>query len=237
MKILALDSSTKHFSVAVSGDAKVLAVKNIFLKKVLSSSIIPGIDQTLQKAGLTLSDMDGFAVGLGPGSFTSLRVGLATIKGLAFATGKPVVGISSLDVLARQGRQSKKDIDRIWAIADAKRNLVYACGYVKDGDTIKSVTSYLLLSIEELLAQVKGEVLFIGDGVKLFRAVIEQEAKKRAAGYSPCFAPAKDCSPRAQSLIELARPKFIRREFADIHSLVPLYLYAEDCQVQSKKGG
>src|SRR3989304_5415259 len=100
MKILSIDTSTKTFSLAVSDGEEILRSRNIKITRVLSSSIIPSIHQILKKAGIALSQLDGFAVGLGPGSFTSLRVGLSTIKAFALATGKPVVGIPSLDVLA-----------------------------------------------------------------------------------------------------------------------------------------
>ena len=83
MLILSIDTSTKHFSLAVSENGTVLGSKSLKSKKVLSSTIIPAIEKVLKKAGVTLDKIDGFAVGLGPGSFTSLRVGVATVKGLA----------------------------------------------------------------------------------------------------------------------------------------------------------
>src|SRR3989338_9976041 len=106
MNILALDTSTKQFSLAVSVKGKIVAQRNIVLKKVLSSSIIPTIDQMLKRLKMTFKDIDGFVVALGPGSFTSLRVGLSTVKAFALATAKPVLGIPSLDALA-QGVQSQ----------------------------------------------------------------------------------------------------------------------------------
>ena len=112
MKLLAIETSTNRFSLAVSEGGEILKSRTLILDKVLSSSIIPSIEKILKESKINLKDIDAFVVGLGPGSFTSLRVGLATIKGLAFATGKPLVGVPSLDAIAlnifaciKKGRQ------------------------------------------------------------------------------------------------------------------------------------
>ena len=225
MNLLAIDTSTKHFSLAVAKDGKTLRHRGILLKQVLSDSIMPAIQDILKKAGLTLAKLDGFAVGLGPGSFTSLRVGLSTVKGLAFALHKPVVGISSLDVLALNVNAD----GQVCALRDAKRNLVYACLYAKKGATLKRKSKYLLTDIENVLKQINGEVTFIGDGVPLFREVIE-----KAAGIKPRFVPEKLMYPQARHLAALALKRFESKEHDAPETLVPLYLYPEDCQVVKK---
>lgn len=222
MNILALDTSSRHFSLAVVKDGKTLRFRNIVLKKVLSDSIMPAIGGILKKAGLTIADLDGFAVGLGPGSFTSLRVGLATVKGLAFATGKPVAGVPSLDVLALNGAGD----GQICVVCDAKRNLVYACLYQKKGAVLRRKGKYLLTDIGNVLKQVKGDVTFVGDGIPLFRAVIE-----KTAGIKPHFAGEKQMYPQAKCLAALAMERFEAKEYDAAGSLVPLYLYPQDCQV------
>lgn len=122
MKILSIDTSTRIFSIAVLDDEKVLSSCDIKLEKALSNSIIPVIDKGFKKAECSLVDIKGFAVGLGPGSFTSRRVGLSTIKAFGMATGKPVAGVSSLDVIA-EGVKSLGP-DQICVACDAKRNMV-----------------------------------------------------------------------------------------------------------------
>ena len=228
MNILALDTSTKHFSLAVAKDGKTLRHRSILLKKVLSDSIMPAIQDILKKAGLTLAKLDGFAVGLGPGSFTSLRVGLATVKGLAFALKKPVVGISSLDVLAL----NVKEDGQVCVISDAKRNMAYACIYRKKDGALKRKSKYLLTDIQNVLKQIKGETTFIGDGVPLFREVIEKTSgiKPRFANCEPRFT--IQMYPQAKHLATLAMKRFESKEHDAVGSLVPLYLYPEDCQVQ-----
>lgn len=222
MNLLAIDTSSKHFSLAVVKDGKVLYSRSIFLKKVLSDSIMPAIQGILKKAGLTLAGIDGFAVGLGPGSFTSLRVGLATVKGLAFALKKPVVGVSSLDVLAL----GAKGDGQVCVVCDAKRNMVYACLYQKKGDALKRKSKYLLTDIQNVLKQVAGDVTFVGDGVPLFREAIE-----KAAGIKPCFAGEKYMYPQAKHLAIPAMERFKAKKYDNAETLVPLYLYPEDCQV------
>ena len=250
MKILSLESSTKHFSLAVSREDCLLASKNIFLKKVLSHSIIPGISQVLKKSNVKFNQLDGFAVGLGPGSFTSLRVGLATVKGIAFASKKPVVGISSLDILAMNvelsmefcnaqsrfsplekiGGMKADSPAKICTIADAKRNLVYGCLYEKKRGELKRKSKYMLVGINEWLDQVKGQIFFIGDGIKLYRDTIEHTSKRGT--FTPIFVEEKFWYPQAIQLALLAFKRFQKGKIDPIDRLVPLYLYPEDCQVR-----
>jgi len=226
MNLLSIDTSTKNLSLAVSQDEKILKFRNMKLDRPLSSSIMPGIKGIL---GDGLAKLDGFAVGLGPGSFTSLRVGLATVKGLALATGKPVAGVSSLDVLA-MGIQKEKV--QVCVLCDAKRNLVYACFYEKQGLVLKRKSEYLLAGIGDVLKKIKGEVTFIGDAVKLFKNDIG-----RAKGIRPSFSSEKHVFPQAKFLALLALQRFCEGKTDDINQLVPLYLYPDHCQVRKHKVG
>jgi len=224
MNLLAIDTSTKNLSLAVAKHGKVTKFRNVKLKRPLSSSIMPSIKKILDSAGIPLAKLDGFAVGLGPGSFTSLRVGLSTIKGLAFASNKPVVGISSFDILAMN---IKEDHAQICVLCDAKRNLAYACVYEKNGSVLKKKSDYILESIDNVIKKIKGEVIFIGDGIKLFRKDINKAKRIR-----PIFAEENLANPQARCLIPLALAKFQNGRKDDIDRLVPLYLYPEHCQVR-----
>jgi len=139
MNLLAIDTSTKSFSLAVAKCGKVVKYRNAQLKRPLSSSIIPDIKRIMSSAGMSISKLDGFAVGLGPGSFTSLRVGLSTVKGLAYSVDKPVIGISSLDILAMN---IKEDDIQVCTLSDAKRKMVYACIYDKKDGQLKRKGEY-----------------------------------------------------------------------------------------------
>ncbi len=225
MNILAIDTATKNLSLAVSSGGKIAAYKNQRLEKVLSNAIMPAIVGVLKKAGLALVDVDGFAAGLGPGSFTSLRVGLATIKGLALALDKPVVGIASLDILAKNVSEDGP----ICALMDARRQLVYGCLYENKGGVLKKRSAYLLMGIEDLMKKIKGPMTFIGDGLLLYQDRIEELSQK--ADIIPHFISEKLWSPQAQALAALALPQFKSRRYDDVDRLVPIYLYPEDCQV------
>lgn len=222
MNILAIDTSTKNLSLAVSRDGRVLRSRNVKLARPLSSSIMPAIKGILKSARIRLEDIDGFAVGLGPGSFTSLRVGLATVKGLAFATGKPVVGVPSLDVLAMNANGAA----RICTVVDAKRKLVYSCVYDKSGATVRRRRDYALESINEVLKPLKGAVMFIGDGAQLY-----QDEIKSAKRVRPSFITGKDALPRARHMVPLAWARFKAGKIDDIDGLTPIYLYPEHCQI------
>ena len=129
MHFLSIETSTKNCALAVSKDAKVLCARNFPSEKLLEDSIIPAIDKVLKLAKLSFAKVDAFAVGLGPGSFTSLRVGLSTVKAFCLATGKPVVGICSLDVIAEG--VAALPCDEICVIVDARRGMLYSGLYQK----------------------------------------------------------------------------------------------------------
>ena len=225
MKLLALDTSTKSFSLAVVDNHKVLAKKDIILNKILSESIVPIIDKILAKAKVPLNKLDGFAIGLGPGSFTSLRVGLSTVKALALVTDRPVVGIASLDAIA-QAVLKDSNPENIVVISDAKRGLVYACFYRNKNGTLLRAGKYLLQPVAEILSKIKSPTTLAGDALVIFQKEITQTKKAKII-----LAEEKLWYPKAVHLSQLAYQKFLKKEYNDVNSLVPLYLYPEHCQV------
>jgi tRNA threonylcarbamoyladenosine biosynthesis protein TsaB len=234
MNILSIDTSTKNFSLAVAREGRVVRYRNIVLDKVLESSIIPAIEKILRDSKLKFKDVDGYAVGLGPGSFTSLRVGLSTIKAFALATGKPVVGISSLDVIAMNVIGEKAD--EICTVMDARRKQIYACLYEKKDGVLKRKTDYLLTNVDDLLDRVHGRTLFVGDGLALWREAIKEKyakAGKKGALCQAVFAGEKSAVPQASKLSDLVYGRFEKKVYDDVETLVPIYLYSQDCQVQN----
>ncbi len=243
MKLLALEASTKNFSLAIFKENKVLKESNVILKEVLSDSIIPGIERILSDAGISLKDLSGFVIGLGPGSFTSLRVGLATLKALNLATGKPLVGVPSPDALAWGVRDYKKDkVSLICTLSDARRNLIYACLYQKKDSQLKRITGYQLTTLDKILKQLsrgtacRAPALFVGDGIQLYREEIinQSRIKVKRSLYTPLFAKKEDWYPKARHLVPWALDRFRKKKFDDVDQLVPLYLYPQDCQVERK---
>lgn len=238
MNILSIDTSTKNFSLAVSKDGKVLRYRNIQPDKLLESSIIPAIDSILKLAKVRFDELDGFAVGLGPGSFTSLRVGLSTIKAFVLATGKPVVGVCSLDVIAANVLGIK--CDEICVIMDARRKLLYACLYEEKNGALKRKTEPMLVTLDDLLDKVHGRTLFVGDALGLLKDVIREkyrEADPKGSKCVPIFASQALGVPQAKKLFVLAFGRFCNKEYDESVVLSPVYLYAQDCQVQNPLSG
>ncbi|MDP8264106.1 MAG: tRNA (adenosine(37)-N6)-threonylcarbamoyltransferase complex dimerization subunit type 1 TsaB [Candidatus Aceula lacicola] len=228
MNILNIDSSAKVFSIAVSKDEEILSSKNLKLEKALSKSIVPVIDSVFKKAKLSLENIDGFAVGLGPGSFTSLRVGLSTIKAFGMVTQKPVVGISSLDVIA-QGAKALGS-DQICVLCDAKRNMVFASIYKVRNNQAKRTSVYFLSEIKDILRKVKGDCLLVGDGVGLFEKEIKLYFKSKK--NKPTFVDEKYNNVQARDLAALSFNRFKNKKTDNVNTLKPMYLYPQDCQVR-----
>ncbi len=124
MKLLSVDTSTPYESVALTIDGEIVVERGRLAKRGHGPGLLEDIDAALRAANLTLEDLDAFCTGLGPGSFTGVRIAMATLKGLAFATQKPLYGISTLDVLAAPFENF-----RPLAILDARRGEVYTEGF------------------------------------------------------------------------------------------------------------
>jgi tRNA threonylcarbamoyl adenosine modification protein YeaZ len=229
VNILILDTSSKYLSLAVVQDNKVSRQMHRRLDRKHSLQLIPLVDKILKKARLPLKEIDGFCISRGPGSFTGLRIGITTIKGLSFVVNKPVVAIPSLDILAQNANKIRKAPEQICPIVDAKQNKVYACLYQAGNGKLVRKSPYLLLPVEELLRRLQGKVLFLGDGLKIYRKQIHQNRK-----IKPVFAEERFWYPRAAKAASLAVARFKRRRFNDVNRLVPLYLYPKDCQIKKR---
>jgi tRNA threonylcarbamoyladenosine biosynthesis protein TsaB len=233
MKILFLDTSSKFLSLAVAEDSRILKQTHRLLDRKHSLQLVPLIDKILKQAKVPLKKLDGFCVGKGPGSFTGLRIGITTVKGLAFVLRKPVVAIPSLDILAQNTTKikiaKKRNLSQVCTIVDAKQNKVYSCLYRLRNGTIRRKSRYLLLPIEELLKKIKGEIFFLGDGIRLYRETICRRKKIR-----PFFGEERFWYPRASRAVPLALERFQKGRLDDINSLMPLYLYPKECQIRRK---
>lgn len=226
MYFLSLETSTKIFSLALSRDEKVLRFRNIKSTLALENAMVPALKRILKSSGMVLGQMDGFAVSLGPGSFTSLRMGLSTVKALHFVTHKPVVGIGTLDIIAHGVfHQHPLSWDTLCVLNDARRGKVYAALYDAQGKTLTRRGDFLLASLEDVLARLKGKTLFVGDALKVYGKDIE---KKWTLSF---FADEKLWQPQARVMAALAFRRFEQKSYDDAASLLPLYLYAHDCQV------
>ena len=232
MHFISFETSTKNFSLAVSNDHKVMRYANRACGKVLEDCIIPFIDRILDRSGISLKKIDAFAIGLGPGSFTSLRIGLSTVKALAMALDKPVIGVCTLDIVAEGVRHLP--CDEICVIMDARRNMVYSALYQRTAEGLKLKGGHCLTPLSVVLDRVHGRTLFVGDGVQLYRKDIE--AAYKACGSKSCqafFAQEKAGRPQAKHLAKLVFERLRAKDYDDTGRLQPVYLYAEDCQVDT----
>lgn len=235
MYFLSFETSTKIFSLSLSQDEKVLRYRNLKSALVLEDSILPAIDKMLDAADVKFNQIDGFAIALGPGSFTSLRVGLATVKAFAMSTGKPVVGIPSMDIIAAAMQKGTGPRlsgaltpSEICVLMDARRGKVYACFYGPQGlsssrtFTVVRKSDYLLTTLEDVLERAQGKTLFVGDGLGIYRDKIDGKF---------LFAEEKWWYPQSKVMAALAYERFAHQQYDDAAKLLPLYLYPQDCQV------
>lgn len=169
MKILALDSSGLVASVALTEDDNLIAEYTIQYKKTHSQTLLPMLDEVRKMVELDLSTVDAIAVAAGPGSFTGLRIGSATAKGLAFAMEKPIIPVPTLEGLAYQMYGTK---DLVCPIMDARRSQVYTGIYEfvsMDLRVIKEQCAVSFDEIAEALNRLGRPVVFVGDGIPVFQ--------------------------------------------------------------------
>ena len=198
MKVLGLDSSGLVASVAVVENDNLCAEYTVNFKKTHSQTLLPMLDVIAEMIQLDLNTVDAIAVAAGPGSFTGLRIGSATAKGLGLALKKPLLAVPTLDALAYNIYDAKA---LVCPIMDARRNQVYTGIYSFENHILKTVRESDALDIHQLITelnQLGQEVIFLGDGVAVYKDVIEEELK---TAYS--FAPAHCNKQRASSVAAL----------------------------------
>ena len=225
MRILALDTATQNCSVAIVDDGSLLAELTRVNSTTHSRHLMDFINTVCSLADLKAEDVDGFAVTIGPGSFTGLRIGISTIKGLAFSLGKPVVGISSLDALAWQCAQSAY---LICPLLDARKKEVYACRYRFENNELIKDGSEMVVSPAEAVRGIREPSIFVGNAVRLYRENISAELGELAH-----FAARGHHAIRASSIAWLSMSGFIRKKTDDVALLIPHYIRKPDAVVKS----
>ncbi len=225
MYFLAIDTSSKFLCVALIKDGQVLAQYNKVHDRQHSVLLLSKIEKVLGVCKLSLGDIDCLAVDIGPGSFTGLRIGIATVKGLSFALNKPVLGLCSLDLISVSQQQEEADI--ICPLIDAKRQQVYSAVYKCSRGTIKRKGEYFLGTVDDLLKTLKGKVVFCGDALSLYRDKI-----KKHRDIQPVWAKQKCWYPNALSFARLCYGMSGRKDFKSADQVTPLYMYQNTCTVR-----
>lgn len=216
MKVLAIDTSSNAASVALVEDNVLLGEFVLNHKKTHSQEIMPMVDDVLRRCGCEVSDIDLFAAAKGPGSFTGLRIGITTIKGLAHSVNKPVIGIGTLEGLAYNLPFCEHTIV---PIMDARRNQVYTGAYMWDGEDFREIGEAEAMSIEDCVDSCGNflETVFLGDGVPVHKEFIKEKLGDKAI-----FAPASCNMQRASSIAMLAIKRVDEAE--SYYGLEPMYL-------------
>lgn len=224
MKILALDTSTMMATCAVLDENKLLGEYSLNQEETHSEKLVPMIKELLDSLNLNISDIDLYTVALGPGSFTGLRIGVATVKGFAHLFKKPVVGVSTLEALAYNLPYHKVVVPMI----DARRDRVYTGIYTWVDGKIKTIMEPDVYDIHYLLDQLNekyDEVIVNGDGSLLHKDKIREKLNSKVK-----FATIGQNFCRAISIGELGLMKYQEGHEDDCFTLVPEYLKESQAQ-------
>jgi len=234
MKILGIDTSTRFLCLVVC-DGKKIYEYTLESGVRLSTLLVPTIERVLESLGWTAKDIDYFACGLGPGSFTGVRIGMAAIKGLSWALEKPIAGVATLDILAGNITASSISEGFVVPMVDAKRGLTYSAIYKLEKGKTRRISAYMLLSLQECLGKIKGalsgkkgNVVFLGDGLSLYKEQIPLAIKEAVILDKDYW------YPKPRQLLILAREIIEKKKLTDTFKVEPIYLYPKECQIRSK---
>lgn len=226
MNLLTIDTSTSACSVALTAGERLVAECLVNQDKQLAARLLDCVDAVLRMSGFTVADLDGFGVALGPGSFTGVRIGIATVKGLALAARKEVAGFSSLAMLA---------MNLPWAACpvcpmfDARKNEVYTALY-DCRERPEAKVADCVVPPADFIDNITGPTIFIGDGAMKYRDLIVSRLGEKAV-----FAPPYTHQPRASRGALLAREVFSQGETISIASLAPVYIRPSEAELAKLK--
>ncbi len=224
MVVLGIETSSLHGGVALVGPEGLIAEQVLNIEVTYSERLLPAIDRVLADAGLTVAELGGFAVAIGPGSFTGLRIGLSTAKGLAAASGLPLVGVPALRALAWSLPFCSYPI---CPILDARKGEVYCALFRWEQDALVQVMEDAALPPRALCERIAEPTVFLGDGVAAYADVLTGALGSRAIFPPP---PLRGARPAATAA--LGRERLLRGERDDPAALVPRYLRPSEAELK-----
>lgn len=223
MPILAVETATPQGSVSLVGEEGVILERQSGSTSSHAIWLQPAIRDLLADASFALEDVDGFAVSGGPGSFTGLRIGLSTVKGLSLATGKPVVAVPTLDAMAELVPASRQ---LICPLLDARKKEVYAALYRPlPGGILRRESDYLALAPRALAELIDERVLFLGNGLDLYGDLLADLLGEKAV-----FASKRFRYPRAAAVGRLGLRLLAQGQAGDLDELEPLYVRPSEAE-------
>ena len=221
MLTLAFDTSSQTAAVAVLQDDTIIYDSIINSGLNHSEVIMPEIDHALRQVNLQISDIDLFTCTLGPGSFTGLRIGVSTLKGLMLATGKPACGISTLAAVALNVETTSK---LICSMIDAGRGQVYVASFkFNDNNLLQQVSEEKTVDPKEVIINADANTLFVGDGVIKYAEIMRNMKSPDASMVSNLHH-----HIRASAVGILGQNKFAKKDLLNSSTLVPVYLRSAD---------
>ncbi len=225
MLILSLDTSTMASSVAIVSETRLLAELTVQTRLTHSETLLPHIEQVLKLAGVSKEELAGIAVSIGPGSFTGLRIGLATAKGMAYALHVPIIGCSTLEALAYH-----YPVPGIYiaALLDAQKGNAYAAFYCWENEKLKVKESVRILSVDEVLeaaSRLDGPVILSGDIVQ------KQLADRQVLPQNVHLALPHLCMPRAANTGMLGISRLKQGEAGNVMDMEPVYIRRSEAEV------
>jgi tRNA threonylcarbamoyladenosine biosynthesis protein TsaB len=224
MLILGIESASTQVGCAIGGHEGVLASFHAARGQRHAETLAPAIDFVRRHARVEFDELGAIAVDIGPGLFTGLRVGVTTAKALAQTLRLPMIGVSSLDLLAFRVRYTNR---LIVAVLDARRGEVFSAFYRQVPGGAQRLSEYTLGKPEDLaweLLATGEECLVVGDGALRYPTVFAEAARTE-------FGDLGDAYPSAAALVELAHPRALREEFVPSWELKPLYLRKADAEI------
>lgn len=226
MIILGIDTSSIVATCAIATEDRLIAELVVNNKKTHSQKLLPAIARMFEESDMSIESVDAIAVAKGPGSFTGLRIGVSTAKGLAFALQKPVVGINTLDALAYNVGLCEK---LVCPLLNARRGQVYTALYQGDITKIRRLTEYMAVGLDEItgLIHTKGQpVIFLGDGAIVYKQEIKDALGDLSITSSSAFS-----MPRASSVAFLGIETLVRGEYQSAEDLEPFYLRRSQAEI------
>ena len=227
MIILGLETSTMIEGVAVVDDTRILAEHRTHVGSTHAERLMPVILQTFSSAGLSIENVEGIAISIGPGSFTGLRIGLSTAKGLSLAQDVPLVAVPTLDGLANPLPYCQH---RVCPILDAKRHEVYTALYSTIDGVPKRLTDFSAVAPDTILSGINTSTVFLGDGLSVYRELIEDRLGSKAH-----FAPPHLTLPSGSSIALLGYHLLTEGKFVDVWSIEPLYIRKSDAELKREQ--
>jgi tRNA threonylcarbamoyladenosine biosynthesis protein TsaB len=227
MIILGIETATMTGGLALMDEGKLIAEYTLNMKTTHSSRLMPALDWILRDASLDKKQIDGIAISIGPGSFTGLRIGLATAKGLALGLNIPLIVVETLDALAHNISYPEY---QVCAVLDARKKEVYSAFYKCENDVLVKKSHYQVISPNELLDQIHEKTIMLGDALDVYGGFFKEKL-----GDLIVFAPSAQRLPRAAVVAEMGLAKLKLGEILDLASSEPYYIRSSDAEGKVKR--